>query len=221
MILKMSDCDANKKLLQTMQMLRCKDQCTNKDVVTFTGKDDSNMLQNQVDKLNSPAVQQRLSETFADMFEDDDDEEEVSESFLQNKTKFNNPPTPRTKVPGNPCTDKYAGAPSPEAKRAAKCTLKKSPQCYKLQGRFLQIQAEIADVRDDLMEQIAKKESDCDETRKSLEASIAADKSLLASSQTKLAEATEKESTAGEKGRQVAKENDQYNADLEKQMKTC
>merc|ERR1719487_622741 len=71
------------------------------------------------------------------------------------------------------------------------------------------------------MEQIADKQADCDETKKSLEASIESDKSLMSSSQTKLAEATEKESSAGEKGRQVAKENNQYNADLVKQMKIC
>merc|ERR1719487_604820 len=71
------------------------------------------------------------------------------------------------------------------------------------------------------MEQIADKQADCDETRKSLEASIEADKSLMSSSQTKLAEATEKEASAGEKGRQVSKENAAYNADLVKQMKIC
>jgi hypothetical protein len=139
----------------------------------------------------------------------------------QKKTGFNNPPVPRTKVPANPCTDPNKGAPSAEDKRAAKCTLKKSPRCYKLQGRFLQIQAEIADARDQLMDEIGKKEDACAETKKTLEDSIASDNSLLSSSQTKLAAATEKEATAGETGRQVAKENQQYNDDLVKQMKTC
>merc|ERR1719502_149232 len=59
------------------------------------------------------------------------------------------------------------------------------------------------------------------ETKTTLETSIANDGSLLSSSQTKLATATEKESSAGEVGRQVSKENDQYNNDLKKQMKTC
>merc|ERR1719453_1795377 len=140
---------------------------------------------------------------------------------IQNKTKFNNPPVPRTKVPANPCTDPNNGAPSAANKRAAKCTLKKSPQCYKLQGRFLTIQAGIADDRDKLMEEIEAKDEACKDTKKTLEESIAADNSLLSSSQTKLAAATEKESTAGEKGRQVAKENQGYNDDLLKQMKIC
>merc|ERR1719329_170484 len=165
------------------------------------------------------------------MFEGADDTDSIQ--FLQvhgsdyaevdtpNKTKFNNPPVPRTKVPSNPCTDPNKGAPSAEDKRAAKCTLKKSPRCYKLQGRFLQIQAGIADDRDKLMEEIEAADSACKDTKKTLEASIEADGSLLSSSQTKLAAATEKESSAGEKGRQVAKENQGYNDDLLKQMKTC
>jgi len=96
--------------------------------------------------------------------------------------RFNNPPVPRTKVPSNPCTDPNMGAPGAAAKRAAKCTLKKSPQCYKLQGRFLQIQAGIADSRDELMDQIGQLEDSCKEMKKSLEASIKADEDLLASS---------------------------------------
>merc|ERR1719253_163192 len=71
------------------------------------------------------------------------------------------------------------------------------------------------------MDEIGKKEDACAETKKTLEDSIASDNSLLSSSQTKLAAATEKEATAGETGRQVAKENQQYNDDLVKQMKVC
>merc|ERR1719316_1493521 len=135
--------------------------------------------------------------------------------------QMNKPPVPRTKVPRNPCTDPNQGAPSAATKRAAKCTLKKSPRCYKLQGRFWQIQAGIADDRDQLMADIEAKQESCQETKNTLEAAIANDQALLESSQTKLAAATEKESSAGENARQVAKENEQYDSDLKKQMKTC
>merc|ERR1719329_1316462 len=149
------------------------------------------------------------------MFEGADDTDSIQ--FLQvhgsdyaevdtpNKTKFNNAPVPRTKVPSNPCTDPNKGAPSAEDKRAAKCTLKKSPRCYKLQGRFLTIQAEISDARDALMDEISKLQDSCAETKKTLESSITNDGSLLGSSQTKLGTAMEKEASAGETGRQVAK----------------
>ena len=141
--------------------------------------------------------------------------------MFPNKTKFNNPPVPKTKVPGNPCIDPYQGAPSPEDKRAAKCTIKKSPQCFKLQSRFLAIQGGIADERDKLMETIASVEAACEEQKKTLETAIKNDEDLLDSSSTKLAAATEKESTAGEMARQTAKQNQQYNDDLVKQMKSC
>jgi len=242
MILKMSDCDA--KLIQTekLMMLRCKDQCTKKHFVTF----DHDAMQKQVKQLQSPSAQDLLANTFADLFnhdDDDNDEDGVDGALLQQgpveggdlegekekaddgegkkKQAFNRPPVPMTKVPGNPCIDPNKGAPSAEDKRAAKCTLKKSPRCYKLQQRFLIIQAGLEDDRDELMEQIDKLKADCLETQKSLESSIETDNSLLSSSQTKLAAATEKEATAGETGRQVAKENQAYNDDLVKQMKTC
>jgi hypothetical protein len=137
------------------------------------------------------------------------------------KIPFKRPPAPFTKVPPNPCTDPNGGGPSESDKANAKCTLKKSPRCYKLQGRFLQIQAGIEDQRDELMDQISKVEQSCEEMKLSLEASIENDNSLLSSSQTKLAGATEKEATAGETARQVAKENEGYNKDLVKMMKSC
>merc|ERR1740130_1572996 len=140
---------------------------------------------------------------------------------LVNKTKFNNPPVPKTAVPTNPCTDPDAGAPSAADKRAAKCTIKKSPQCFKLQSRFLAIQGGIADERDQLLEDISNLEAACEEQKKTLETAIKNDEDMLGDQQTKLAIATEKESTAGEKARQVAKQNEQYNSDLVSQMKKC
>jgi len=246
MILEMTDCD--KKLLQMdkLSMLRCHNDCTKKDSIKFN----HNHLQQEVEQLHSKRSQDLLSETFADLFNSDDSEEasmklvqvvgseymsvvnvtemvqvgQKPKKMKKNKTvkaPFNNPPVPQTKVPANPCTDPNGGAPGAASKRAAKCTLKKSPQCYKLQGRFLQIQAGIADDRDQLMEDIDSLEGSCKETRETLEASIENDNNMLSNAQTKLAGATEKEASAGETGRQVSKENDQYDGDLKKQMKTC
>jgi hypothetical protein len=244
MILEMSDCDAKFLQYKKVALLKCKDQCTNKTSISFNHKG----LQEKFSKLQSPAAQS-LMNNFAGMFDDDsdDDDSDGSVELVQvegseymevsrvaqeatttvpplaggKKTKFNNPPVPKTKVPSNPCTDPYQGAPPTTNKRGGKCTLKKSPRCYKLQGRFLQIQAEIADARDELMDEIQKLKDSCDETKKTLEASINNDGSLLSNSQTKMGTAMEKEASAGETGRQVAKENQQYNDDLVKQMKIC
>merc|ERR1719352_1168632 len=169
-----------------------------------------------------------MHSTFADLFDGVESLEAVE--FLQfgskqmpiaNKTEFNNPPVPRTEVPANPCNDPFAGAPSDADKRAAKCTIKKSPQCYKLQERFLLIQAGIQDERDELMESIAKLEQQCEEIKNTLETQIASDQNMLENAQTKLAMATEKEASAGETARQTNAEHEQLTLELSKQMKTC
>jgi len=224
MILEMTDCE--KSFLQTkhLQLLHCRDPCTKKTFVTFNHEG----LQKRMSQLKSSFATDLVKDTFNDLFEGI--EGLASTEFLQtgseqmpivNKTQFNNPPVPVTKVPANPCTDPFAGAPSPHDKRAAKCTITKSPQCYKLQERFLLIQSGIEDERDELLEEISMLEHFCEETKKTLETQIANDEDMLEESQTKLAKATEKEANAGETARMTAAENSKLNADLLKQMKTC
>jgi len=222
MILEMTDCE--KKLLQTnkLSLLSCEDQCTKKKFIKF----DHDGLQQKVSQLQSSVSHDLMADTFSDLFTGI--EALQSWEFLQtgshqvpNKTQFNNPPVPRTKVPTNPCNDPFAGAPSAADKAAAKCTIKKSPQCYKLQERFLLIQAGIQDERDELLEEISMLENYCEETKNTLETQIQNDKDALGAAQTKLAAATEKEATAGETAREVNKKNTELNGDLLKQMKTC
>jgi len=223
-ILKMTDCDA-KSFIQRKEaeVLRCLDPCTKKSFITF--KQDS--LKQKISQLRSANSNKLVQETFADLFDGVRDLESLE--FLQleaqvdpvvNKTAFNNPPVPRTKVPMNPCTDKNGGAPSAATKRAAKCVLS-GAQCYKLQERFLLIQAGIKDDRDALLEDIASMEKHCEETRITLETQIKNDEDMLSDAQTKLGFATEKEATAGETARQTAAEHEQLDKDLRKQMKTC
>merc|ERR1719478_1322763 len=162
MILEMTDCE--KKLLQVekLALRRCTDQCSHKSFVQFQ----HDGLQQKISQLQSSTSRDLMQDTFADMFEGIEALESVE--FLQldsqqtpiiNKTKFNNPPVPRTVVPSDPCTDPAGGAPDASTKRAAKCTIKKSPQCYKLQERFLLIQSGIKDERDDLLDQISTLEN--------------------------------------------------------------
>jgi len=223
MILEMTDCDKKLVQMEKFALLHCTDQCTKKSFIEFN----HNGLQEKINKLQSSLSHELMEDTFKDLFEGIESLE--STEFLQtdtqispmvNKTKFNNAPVPRTKVPGNPCKDPDAGAP-PGRKRGAKCTIKKSPQCYKLQERFLLIQSGIEDERDELLEQIDMLKRTCEETKNTLEGQISDDENMLSNAQTKLATATEKEATAGEKARQTAAQNDQLNTDLKKQMKTC
>jgi len=224
MILEMTDCE--KKLLQmkNFALLHCTDPCTKKSFIEFN----HDGLQKKVSQLQSSLSHDLMQNTFADLFGGLESLESMEfvqlgahQSPIVNKTKFSNPPVPRTQVPSNPCNDPNMGAPSAADKRAAKCTIKKSPQCYKLQERFLLIQAGIQDERDELLDEIAMLESFCEETKNSIETQISNDESMLSAAQTKLAAATEKEATAGENARQTAHENEELNNDLVKQMKTC
>merc|ERR1719446_1317421 len=223
-ILKMTDCDSKLLAQRSISLLHCKDQCTHKSFIMF----DHDGLQNTVNKLKSKVSQQLMADTFKDLFNGIEGLEAIS--FMQvsanqtppiNKTQFNNPPVPRTEVPGNPCNDPDAGAPSAADKKAAKCTIKKSPQCYKLQERFLLIQSGMEDERDNLLEAISELEKFCEETKKTLETQIADAQDRLNNAQTKLAAATEKEANAGEMARQTAAEHEQLETELQKQMKTC
>jgi len=224
MILEMTDCDKSLIQMKGLVLLHCRDPCTNKSFVSF----DHSELQKKVSQLKSHLSVDLMSDAFKDLFDGISSLESLT--FLQtdaeqnpviNKTEFNNPPVPVTKVPSNPCTDPDKGAPSAHDKRQAKCTIKKSPQCYKLQERFLLIQGGIQDERDELLEEISTLEHYCEETKKTLETQISNDQDILANSQTKLAQATEKEANAGEIARQTAAKNEQLNNDLVKQMKTC
>merc|ERR1719171_578984 len=221
-ILKMTDCDANKFMqMRKTELLRCLDPCTKQSFITFKQDD----LKKQISQLQSSTSNKLVQDTFSDLFEGVESLEESME-FLQIEADvsqnpvFNNPPVPRTKVPMNPCTDPAKGAPSAATKRAAKCTLT-GAKCYKLQERFLLIQAGIKDDRDALLEDIADMEKHCEETKNTLETQIKNDEDILSDSQTKLGFATEKEATAGETARQTAAEHDQLDSDLRKQMKTC
>merc|ERR1719271_744176 len=173
-------------------------------------------LRQKVSQLKSKVSNELMHGSLSDLVEGIESLEQVQEQPLINKTQFNNPPVPRTQVPGKI-------SPWPKDLKVSKCGchLGKSPACYKLQERFLLIQAGIQDERDSLLEQIAQFERSCEDTKKILETSIANDEDMLSDAQTKLAAATEKEANAGEIARQTAAEHEQLNDDLLKQMKTC
>merc|ERR1719428_1058388 len=189
MILEMTDCE--KTFVQkNLQLLSCEDKCTKKKYVKFSEK----LLQQRLGQLKSSVSHGLIQDSFKDLFNGIEGLEglellqlESDQKPMVNKTAFNNPPVPRTKVPGNPCNDPYAGAPSAADKNAAKCTIKKSPQCYKLQERFLNIQAGIQDEAANLLDTISMLEHFCEETKKTMESEIEQDEESLSNAQTKLA----------------------------------
>jgi len=215
-ILKMTDC--NKKLLLQVGLMKCTDQCTKASFITF----EHDGLRKQFGHLQSALSHQLSHDVMSDLFAGVSEIRAMEFSTnATNITKMAKAPGPRTEVPANPCNDPNMGAPSSATKRAAKCSLSGNPQCFKLQERFLLIQSGIQDERDDLLEEIAKMEGFCKETKDTLETQISDDAATLGSAQTKLAAATEDEASAQETARQTAKQFDGMNTDLLSTMKTC
>jgi len=223
-ILKMTDCDKKFVQMEKLSLLHCQDPCTKKSFITFN----QDSLKHKVSQLQSSLSQGLMQDTFKDLFQGIVGLQSVE--FLQldqhqspmiNETKFSNPPPPRTVVPGNPCNDKAAGAPTAEDKRKAKCTIAKSPMCYKLQERFLLIQSGVKDERDNLLSEIEFTKEACDETAGTLQSQIQDDTNMLSDAQAQLAQSMTKEANAAENARQTARLNTQLNKALKTKMHAC
>ena len=152
--------DWEKKSFVELSLIHCEDPCTKKNFVTFNLES----LKKEDSQLQSSVSQKLMQDSFMDLFTGIASLESVE--FLQldahhapviNIAKWKNDEVPRTEVPTNPCNDECGGAPSPvhDEKRANKCTISRSPQCYKLQERFLLIQSGIEDSKNALLEEIA------------------------------------------------------------------
>jgi len=136
-----------------------------------------------------------------------------------NKTKFNNPPVPKTEVPMNPCTDPDAGAPSLKDKRAVKCVIK--GDCGPMKEKFLEVQSAMQEERDVVMETIEELTTRCKNDEDRLTHHIGTLEQLLDKCQSNLATATEKENDAAANGDEAAQVHSALHEDLQKTMKTC
>merc|ERR1719446_1696476 len=225
-LLEMTDCDAQNKAFVAMNLdvLKCSDECTKKTFISFRDQH----LREQVNKMESKYGKKLLHDTFEELFDGVNDLATVEATFVQtaedaspvvvNVTQFKEPPKQRVEVPGNPCH----GAPLPtaETKRMAKCVPGKG-QCYKLQERFLNIQAGMKDEYNQLKVDIEMLEEYCKEVRTTLQTEIDDAESMLSESQAKLAKATERISEAMSTARSTAKKNAELDSELKKQMKEC
>jgi len=225
-ILKMTDCDKVFVQTEKLSLRHCQDPCTKKSFIEFS----HDGLEKKVNELQSSLSHGLMQDTFKDLFQGI--ESINSLSFMQldaqrtpvvTKTNFSNPPVPRTMIPGDPCTDPNAGAPSSRqrAKGKGKCSIAKSPDCPRIQERFLLIQSGIKDEAENLLQEIALMEENCKATADTLEAQIQDDHNRQNQAELDLADGTKMEADAGENARQTARQNDQLNGDLKRQMKTC
>jgi len=223
-ILKMTDC---KTFVQTeLALLHCADPCSKKHFITFN----HDGLKQKVSQLQSSLSKGLMQDTFKDLYEPREPvrfsnllETHARQMPFVNKTKFNHPPAPVTPVPRNPCTDPNAGAPSDEQKNKGKgkCSLSNSTNCPKLRERFLLLQAGLKDEQENLVDEIAGMEKNCEAVAETLDTEIKNDVDRWAEFAANLADATTMLATSGEAARQTAKKHDGLDLDLKNQMKIC
>jgi hypothetical protein len=198
-VLEMTDCDANKddaqSFLQMATILKC--NCSGKTVFTF--KHDK--LHNSLAQLKSPELRDRVLKNLQMLAKSEPD---IGFNIVANVTFFTYPEVPFTEVPPNPCAG--IGFDDADVEGVGKCSVASNPMCYKLQDRFLAIQAGIEDTRDDLLEELEQTTTRCKMVKETLESDIEMYENKLANEQTLLAVATGQENEAGETGRMKNKE---------------
>jgi hypothetical protein len=200
-ILSMTECSKKKKLL----LQQCVDECTGESFLSFK----HGPLRKAVGLLKSAHVKELLDDSLADSLG------QPTRDFFLNTTTTTTLGF-RTVKRSSPCKD-----PVPADKRTGKCSISDSPNCPKLQEKFMYIQAGIIDKRDELMEQIQKLTLDCKTVRESIESQIQFFEALLKDQQTMLAGATKKQNTAEEQSRLKNKELQQLQKDYDEMTTTC
>jgi hypothetical protein len=227
-ILEMTECKSPAML--QVDLLHCHSKCSKEKFVALDHTD----LQTHLTSLKSSVAIGLVQDTFKQLASASTDGEEAAEDEEEDDTTPSNgtsnktqklekvpAPVPRTEVPDSPCDDPYAGAPNPTDKRAAKCTVSGSPDCDKIQERFLLIQSGIQDEKEDLQQEIAKVEKECEGTKTNINTQLIDTDRSLKDEQTKLADAMMCEATAAEQGRLGNKEHGDATDDLKAMMKTC
>lgn len=212
-VLKMTDCDAapSTSLVQVtdLRMMRC--NCSGQTVVSMH----HGQLRNSLSQIKEKELRKTLTGTLKALLDDmpTDDGFET----LSNVTNFTNPPLPKTEVPANPCK----GLGFRRKPVGDKCSLSSNPMCYKLQDKFLAIQAGIEDTRDKLMMDLDETKTRCRITKETLEGEISALETTFQDQQTKLATATSEENKAGEQGRVKGEEHHNLASTMFETRETC
>jgi len=220
-ILEMTDCKASKALLQ---LRRCHNECTNENTIEFA----HHKLQAKIEGLRSKLSKDLFQDTMADLFEG---VESMQSSELQmgsspvssrfaNKTSNMKPPAPKTQKLGA-CSDPYKGYPPPPGSKSGSGCQLTPGSCYKLQGRFLRIQAGIVDEKEKLELQLARLNKNCARVKAELQDKLEQAKSTKSSAQSDLDDATKRENKANEESIATTKYNVGLNSDVKARMTTC
>jgi len=119
-------------------------------------------------------------------------------------------------------TSDVPAAPEPlDCTPTSKCTIGQSPNCQILRDRFLVIQAEIVDKRDELSETLVKLEEDCEAADKRYKAQIEGLEDELRSEETNLGVATKDQNDAESQSHLTAQAHDKMATEYQTTMADC
>jgi len=211
-ILGMLKCDKDEggsSMLLTFS--HCVDKCGD-SFVDFKHEE----MQNLTSTLKSNITKQLLSDTLADVDSEDPLPALPAANVTTTTTWAPAKLEERTMTRSGPCK-----TPVPEDKRTGKCSMDKSPNCERLQEKFMYIQSGIQDKRDEIQAQLDALLLQCKETRTNLEAQISDFETQLQDQLTALAAATKKQNTAEEQSRLKSTELKGFLADYDQMTEKC
>jgi len=189
-----------------VEVLNCKRDCDKASLLSFGHAP----LRKHIDSLKSNVAHELLRKSFSDLSMIQESRNTSSAEKLR-----------RTVVPPSPCTDPNMGAPTPEDKRAAKCTVSSLATCDVLQERFILIQSGLKDTEDDMKDDVVDLENTCQKTEEALSRAVEKAEQTLKEYQTKLAEGTSCENEAAEEGRLANTQFQQMSNELHKMKVAC
>lgn len=225
-VLKLTECDNSATGMATSviapALLECEHPCKGKPSFVTVSHEG---MRKHLSKLQSAEVREIVNRGLKELVEQAPqamamvEETRNVSNFTANLTVFENPPLPQTALPDDPCQGiSYDDA---HVEGAGGCTLRKSPQCFNLLNKFINIQGEIVDKRDALLREIQTLEASCAETKRTLEVDIERWGMKHDGSNTMLAESTSGENTAAEDGRTKSSEHEELTGQMLTTRMSC
>jgi len=214
-VLKMTECKAKMIQMEETHIVECQHPCTKESFMAFH----HDGLNEQLMKLKSSRMQQLVQQSLRDL---SDPVEKAAQpvdengTVIVNVTVFKNPPVPHVKPPSDPCKGITY-----DAGGKGGCTLRSNPRCFNLQNKFINIQGETVDKRDELLAEIAKLEKNCEQTQKTLSEQISVFETKHDTSTSNLAEATSGENDAGKEAVEANEEHSRLAKGMLASRKQC
>jgi uncharacterized protein YegL len=203
-VLKLTECGAN-SFTQTngLKLLKC--NCSS--AVTVAHPE----VQAKLIELRSPQALRRIQESLAEMVE------EAPEFPRDQQSTVPKLPMPLPVLPSDPCLDIDYN----EGLDKGVCTLRTNPECRTLQNKFLAIQSETLDKREELLMEIQKLQEGCEKTKRIFHNEIQSYDFKLSRENAKLAEATAGENSAMEAGQMKSKEQEELRTSMHETRSSC